>query len=132
LAILQKAGVHANAFRWVHAQQEKDKSIHLSAAKMGAWIEFDGINASEPASLTQHLEFVKFMKENGLLNQTLISQDAGWYNVGETDGGRFRPFTAIFETFIPLLKQQDFTDPEINQLLVHNPRESLMIKVRKI
>ncbi len=132
LAILKKAGVHASAFRWVHAQNEKDNQIYLQAAKMGAWIEFDGINGSEPENITHHVACVKFMKENGFLNQTLISQDAGWYWVGEPGGGVFRGYTAIFEKFIPALKNEGFTDDEVKQLLVHNPRESLTIKVRKI
>ena len=132
LAILKKVGVDASAFRWVHAQNEKDNQIHLQAAKMGAWLEFDGINGSEPESITHHLACVKFMKDNGFLNQTLISQDAGWYWVGEPDGGAFRGYTAIFEKFIPALKNEEFTDEDVKQLLVHNPRESLSIKVRKI
>jgi predicted metal-dependent phosphotriesterase family hydrolase len=132
LTILKKVGVHPSAFRWVHAQNEKDKQIHLRAAKMGAWIEFDGINGSEPETITHHVACVKFMKENGFLNQTLISQDAGWYWVGEPDGGVFRGYTAIFEKFVPALKNEGFTDNEVKQLLVHNPRESLTIKVRKI
>lgn len=132
LSILQKGGVHASAFRWVHAQNEKDKEIHLRAAKLGAWIEFDGINGSEPESISWHIECVKHMKANGFLNQTLISQDAGWYWVGEPGGGTFRGYTAIFEKFIPALRKEGFTEKEIKQLLVHNPRESLMIRVRKI
>jgi predicted metal-dependent phosphotriesterase family hydrolase len=132
LAILRKSGVDASAFRWVHAHLEKDKQIHLRAAKMGAWIEFDGINGSEQESITWHVECVKFMKENGVLNKTLISQDAGWYWVGEPGGGDFRGYTAIFEKFIPALKEEGFTDDEIKQLLVDNPRESLTIRVRKI
>ena len=130
--ILQKSGVHPSAFRWVHAQNEKDKQLHLRAARLGAWLEFDGINGSEPESITWHVECVKFIKENGLLNQTLISQDAGWYWVGEPDGGTFRNYTALFEKFIPALKEAGFTADDITQLLVHNPRESLRIKVRKI
>jgi phosphotriesterase-related protein len=82
-------------------------------------------------SITQHIDCLKFMKENALLNQTLISQDAGWYWVGERNGGHFRGFTAIFETFLPALKKEGFTDEEIHQLLVTNPRESLRIRVRK-
>ena len=132
LAILEKSGVHASAFRWVHAHLEKDKEIYLRAAKMGAWIEFDGINGSAPESITQHIECVKYMKEKGMLNKTLISQDAGWYWVGEPDGGNFRGYTSIFEKYIPALKTEGFTDEEIKQLLIHNPRESLMIRVRKI
>lgn len=132
LSILKRTGVDASAFRWVHAQNEQDKEIHLRAAKMGAWIEFDGINGTQPESIKHHVECVKTMKENGLLNKTLISQDAGWYWVGESEGGTFRGYTSIFETFVPALKKEGFTDDEITQLLVHNPKESLTIKVRKI
>lgn len=132
IAILQKSGVDASAFRWVHAQQEKDKEIYLRAAKMGAWIELDGINDSEPENITHHVECVTFMKKNGYLNKSLISQDAGWYWVGEPGGGNFRGYTGIFEAFIPALKKEGFKDEEIRQLLVENPKESLMIKVRRI
>jgi predicted metal-dependent phosphotriesterase family hydrolase len=132
IAILQKQGVHPSAFRWVHAQNEKDKTIHLRAARMGAWIEFDGINGSIPESISEHVALVKFMKENGLLNKTLISQDAGWYWVGEPDGGTFRGYTAIFDVFIPALKKEGFTDEDIKQLLIDNPKESLIIRVRKL
>jgi predicted metal-dependent phosphotriesterase family hydrolase len=130
LSILQKGGVHPSAFRWVHAQFEKDKTLHLRAAKMGAWIEFDGINSSEPGNIQQHVEFVKNMKDHGYLNQTLISQDAGWYWVGEPDGGKFRGYTDLFEKFIPALKEAGFSDDEVKQLLVENTKESLRVKVR--
>jgi phosphotriesterase-related protein len=35
LAILKKQACHASAFRWVHAQNEKDNQIYLQAAKYG-------------------------------------------------------------------------------------------------
>ena len=57
--------------------------------------------------------------------------NAGWYWVGEPQGGKFRRYTALFDTFVPALKKEGFTDVEINQLLVTNPKESLMIKVRR-
>ncbi|MFD0999677.1 phosphotriesterase [Ohtaekwangia kribbensis] len=132
LTILQKAGVSPDAFRWVHAQNEKDKQLHLQAARMGAWIEFDGINGSDPTGLQQHVDFVVSMKEHNLLNKVLISHDAGWYHVGEPDGGTFRSYTALFETFIPALKREGFTDRDIRQLLVDNPRKSLIIRVREL
>lgn len=131
LTILQKAGVSPDAFRWVHAQNEKDKQLHLQAARIGAWIEFDGINGSDPTGI-QHVDFVVSMKEHNLLNKVLISHDAGWYHVGEPDGGTFRGYTALFETYIPALKKEGFTDRDIRQLLVDNSRESLTIRVRKL
>lgn len=127
-AILRENGVDANAMRWVHAQSEKNKQIHLQVAKMGGWVEFDGIG---PESLEEHIDFVKNMKENGQLHRTLVSHDAGWYHVGEPGGGNFRPFTTLFEAFIPALENEGFTQKEINLLLVDNPRESLTIGVRK-
>ncbi len=127
-AIIRDSGVDASAMRWVHAQLEKDKQIHVQVAKMGGWVEFDGIS---PESLDEHVDFVKNMKENGLLHRTLVSHDAGWYHVGEPGGGNFRPYTTLFEAFIPALEREGFTQGEINQLLVENPRESLAIWVRK-
>lgn len=132
IEVLRQNGVHASAFRWVHAQNEKNKSLYLKAANVGAWIEFDGINDLEPESIKQHVEFVKFMKENGFLHRTLISQDAGWYWIGEPGGGTFRGYTAIFQKFIPALKNAGFTEAEIKLLLIDNPKESLLVKVRKI
>jgi phosphotriesterase-related protein len=130
IEILTANGVHPSAFRWVHAQLEKDKSLFLKAARMGAWIEFDGINETQPESIAEHIALVQFMKENGLLNRTLISQDAGWYWVGEPHGGTFRGYTGLFTTFLPALREKGFTEAEIKQLLVENPKESLLIKVR--
>ena len=120
------------AYRWVHAQNEKDQDIHLKAATEGAWIEFDGINDSVAGNIDEHVAFVKHLKQNGFLNQVLISQDAGWYHVGEPNGGDFRSFTGLFTKFIPALKTAGFTTTDVDQLLVKNPRESFRISVRKL
>jgi len=74
----------------------------LRAAKQGAWIEFDAINDSVPGNIEEHVAFVKYMKDNGFLNQVLISQDAGWYHVGEPNGGNFRGFTDCLRSLFPL------------------------------
>jgi predicted metal-dependent phosphotriesterase family hydrolase len=131
IQLMQKNGVHPSAFRWVHAQNEPDKELHIRAAKLGAWLEFDGINESEPGNIEKHVDFVKHMKENGYLKQVLVSQDAGWYHVGEPNGGNFRGFTTVFTKFVPALGSSGFSQEEIDQLLVGNPRESLIIRVRK-
>jgi phosphotriesterase-related protein len=131
IEIFQKAGVHLSAYRWVHAQNEKDRELHLRAAKAGAWIEFDGINPTIAGNIEEHVAFVKNMKDNGFLKQALISQDAGWYHVGEPNGGDFRGFTGLFEKFIPALKATGFTSNEVDQLLIENPKESLRVKIRK-
>lgn len=100
-------------FVWVHAQNEKDHAYHEQVAKAGAWVEFDGINER---SGPWHKQCVEWMNEKGLLNRTLISQDSGWYRVGEP-GGRFNGYTYIYTDFLPAL------DPNlVPQLMYDNPK----------
>ena len=88
-------------FVWVHAQSEKDHGFHEKAARAGAWVEFDGIREK---SADWHLECVRYMAERGLLGQTLISQDSGWYHVGEPGGGDYRGYSFIYTDFLPKLE----------------------------
>ena len=120
--ILDRAGVPANRFIWVHAHNEKDASFHIRAAKAGAWVEFDGISDD---SVGRHVDLVREMKAQGLLGRVLLSHDAGWYHVGEPGGGEFRPYTTLFTRVVPALEQAGVTKEEIRQILVDNPRRAL-------
>src|SRR5262249_12012695 len=95
---------------------------HVRAAEQGAWVEFDGIRE---ASLQRHVELVRFMTDRRLLGRTLISQDAGWYHVGEPGGGQFRSYETIFTRFVPELRRQGGTDADVRALLVENPARAL-------
>ena len=59
-----------------------------------------------------------------LANQTLISMDAGWYHVGEPAGGSYRGYDSLFTEFLPALRKA-FSEKQINQLIIGNPREAL-------
>jgi predicted metal-dependent phosphotriesterase family hydrolase len=52
--------------------------------------------------------------------------------VDKPDGGEFRPFDTMFTQFLPALKAASFTDEEVRQLLVVNPREAFTVRVRAI
>lgn len=97
LAIVQRFGDPAK-FVWVHAQNEIDHEIHARVAQAGAWVEFDGIS---PKSMNWHEQCVKAMEKRALLNRVLVSQDAGWYHVGEPGGGDYRGYELIFRDFLP-------------------------------
>jgi phosphotriesterase-related protein len=122
LQLLTRHDVPASAYVWVHAQSEKNRSVHIEAAKAGAWLEFDGIG---PKSLDAHLAPVAELIEAGFLNQLLISQDSGWYRVGEPRGGQFNGYTFLFDSFLPALKERGVTDAQIRQLIVTNPARAL-------
>ena len=127
LAILQEEGVDPAAWIWVHAQNERDATLQERAAERGGWVEFDGIG---PETIERHIELLRHMKQKGLLGRVLISQDAGWYSVGEPDGGTFRPYTTLFEEFLPALREAGFSGTEISRLMVENPAEAFTVRVR--
>lgn len=128
LDILKDQGVSPTARIWVHAQNETDKEMHIRAGKLKTWLSFDGVS---PNTLQVNLDYLKTLKENDLLDQVLVSQDSGWYNVGEPKGGKFQPYTCIHTKFIPLLQQNGFTAGELDRIFKINPAKAFVIKVRK-
>lgn len=114
LEIISGEGVDPEKFVWVHAQNERDHGIHEKVARAGAWVEFDGVG---PKTAAFHMECVRFLAAKGLLKRTLISQDAGWYHVGEPGGGQFRGYTYLYTDFLPMLDT-----PQVSILMVDNPR----------
>ena len=129
--LLEQYGVSPKAFIWVHAQSGEPSS-QVVAAKKGAWISFDNNVAPEASGIEENVKQILNLKNKGLLHAILISHDAGWYSVGELDGGTIRPYTAIFTHLLSALKKQGFTDHQINQLLVINPRNAFSIRVRTV
>ena len=128
IEILEQHGVSPGAWIWVHAQNEKDAELHFQAAKKGGWVEFD---AAGPSTLSDTIDFISRMKNQGFIKNILISQDAGWYHVGETNGGEFRNFNFVFTQLIPEMKRKGFSQKEIEQIFVTNPSIALCMNIRK-
>ncbi len=114
LEIVTAERVSPAKFVWVHAQNERDHGVHEKIARAGAWVEFDGIG---PKTVELHLECVRFLRAKRLLTRTLISQDSGWYHVGEPGGGEFRGYTYLYSDFLPRLELS-----EVVVLMWENPR----------
>lgn len=127
LSMVAATGAHPRAFIWVHAQ-EKGAEHHLEAARQGAWVEIDGISQDNYADYAQQ---VKVLRDEGWLNRVLVSCDAGWYRVGEPQGGEYRSHAVLLQKFVPALKGLGFTDAEVSQLLVTNPAEAFTVRVRR-
>ena len=127
LAILDMNGLSPEAFIWIHAQNEEDWSRCLEAAKMGAWIAFDGLNDQ---NVDEYVKRIKFMKENQVLNHLLVSHDAGWYDPDQIGGGNFRAYTTVFNKLIPELLKEGLSQSDINLIFNKNPVEAFAIRVR--
>jgi len=79
-------------------------------------VEFDGIG---PKSLDWHKECVEFMAGEKLLDRVLISQDTGWWHVGEPAGGTYNSYEPIYLDFLPKIQQAWWP-----KLLWDNPRQA--------
>ena len=127
LDIIQAAEVQPSAFIWVHAQG-KGTENHLRMARAGAWVEIDGISKENYAD---HARQVLALRDAGLLNRVLVSCDAGWYRVGEPNGGQYRSHAVLLERFLPELKTLGLSQAEVDQLLITNPAEAFAVRVSR-
>jgi len=100
--ILKEYGVSPDARIWVHAQNEKDKTYHVEAAKAKSGVSFDGVNSK---TIDETVAYLENMKSNDLLHRVLMSQDSGWYNVGEAGGGKYNDYNSIHDLANPRIKK---------------------------
>lgn len=130
---LKSNNISPTAWVWTHAQSGSLDG-NVEAANEGAWISLDNVNseAGENGNIEWYADRISDLREADHLDQVLISHDAGFYEAGNENGGDFRGYTDIFDSLIPELKERDFSDEEINQLIVKNPQNAYGIRVRKV
>jgi phosphotriesterase-related protein len=114
------------AFVWTHAQEGSPEG-RLRAAQMGVWISLDYIHRD---GIDQNIRMIDHLKDAGYLRCILISHDAGWYDPDQPSGGDFRGYNDIFEFLIPALKKSGYSQKEIDQLLIENPKKAFAIGLR--
>jgi phosphotriesterase-related protein len=134
--ILVEEGVDPRALIVVHAQNTSSEE-QIQLIKRGAWVSLDGIN-KKPETIDKYIDFLVVLKKENLLSKVLISHDDGWAVVQKEDGsigfelfgnGNEKPFSTILDILIPRLKDLNFTQDDIDQLLVTNPAEAYKIEV---
>lgn len=126
--IIESKGVSPKAWIWIHAQNEKDFSYHTRIGKSGGWVSYDGVHKE---GIADCISFLKHMQKENLLNQVLLSQDSGWYNVGQPDGGVYNDYNTIADKLLPAMKEKGFTEKDIYQLFVINPVNAYSLRVKK-
>lgn len=136
LKVLNDMGVSPSAFVWTHAQNGTMNG-YLQAASLGAWISLDNIkdqpsdDPKKPNGISWFVKTLRELKANGILDHILISHDAGWYDIGEKNGGGYRGYTDLFTKLIPQLMENGFTQKDIDLLLKENPKRAYTIHIRK-
>jgi len=137
LDVLAQEGVHGSAFIWVHADAfvwltdgREDIGLRREAAARGAWIELDSL-CNDGIKQELHIAAVKDLLAAGFESQILLSQDAGWYTVGQPRGGAQRPYHPMLTEFMPALEKAEIPDA-VSKFLIDNPRRALTPQVRRL
>lgn len=117
LDIIEAMGYQAQRFIWIHTQKEPDFTWHLEAARRGAWLEYDEIGTDDD----YYLERIQRILDAGLGDHLLLSQDRGWYDPARPGGGVPKPFTYLFDEFLPKLRAVGVDEKTIHQLVQANP-----------
>jgi len=107
-------------FIWVHAQVERNRTIHRELAARGVFIEFDSLGW-QPSDDNSLIAAIKELLAAGYGDRILLSHDAGWYQPGQTNGGTQKPYTYLHKTFIPKLRSNGLTDTMIRMITDENP-----------
>ncbi len=109
----------------VHCDAEEDLNIHREIAKRGAWIEYDSVGEGNVEKI---LKMIEFVANEGLEDHLLLSQDAGWYNVGEPLGGKIRSYAYLVRDFLPMMLGRDFKREFIETIMRRNPAKAFQMK----
>lgn len=124
--IIEEEKLPLNKFIWVHGDVEQNSEIIMKLAKKGIWIEFDYLGRCKEFSW--HLETIKSLIENNLIDRLLLSQDAGVFYFGEKNHKEsILPYDRIFKEFIPYCEYNGISHETFHKLLTENPLKVLNI-----
>ncbi|MCS7146222.1 MAG: phosphotriesterase [Nitrososphaerota archaeon] len=125
LRIADSEGLDLSKLIVAHSDAIDDLGVHLEILRQGAWVSYDGIRE---ATVERSLRLVLFVREHGFERQLLLSQDSGWYNVGEPRGGNIRGYSYLVKEFIPLLLGRGLGRDFVERVLIDNPSRVFQIK----
>ena len=121
LDILEEEGATPDSLIVAHTGSEPDQFYHFKIAERGAWVEYDHLNRKSHAEVEGNIMLIQEMLHKGYEDQLLISQDSGWYNVGQDNGGEINGFEYLVKDFTPLLGKKGISNATIHKLMVENP-----------
>jgi predicted metal-dependent phosphotriesterase family hydrolase len=125
---VRAGGVDPSALIIVHAEGIGGPAAQLELAESGVWIEYDGVR---PGSSSRHVRLIETLLQAGFGDRILLSHDAGWYQVGDPQGGSTRPYTAISHELIPALERAGISCDVVEAILIDNPARAFAVRVRR-
>ncbi len=124
-ALMHAEGFPPERFVWAHADAQDGPEAHLELAQQGMWISLDSIGNRHG----EHVAMLRALLEAGMEGRVLLSQDSGWYNVGDPLGGNVRPFHKLFTEFVPFAQEQGIDAGALRRILSDNVARFLHVRV---
>jgi phosphotriesterase-related protein len=88
------------------------------------WISLDGIDGD----YALQAGMLKTLATEHAATHALISQDSGWYSVGEPAGGKVRPYHTLFTEFIPYAAANGVEAALLEEIVTANAARALRIR----
>ncbi len=123
--IIEREGLPFERFIWIHAQTEPDLSVHEKLAAKGMWISIDNIGQ---APFEEHCRLLQGLIDRGMQDCVLLSQDTGFYHVGEEKGGQILPYHRLFTEFIPFALDWGIDAGTLGKFNRENPARALRVR----
>lgn len=121
LDIIEAEGYTASRFISIHTQAEPDFAMHRAVAARGAWIEYDHVGREPDEAV---VALILKALHAGLGGQLLLSHDLGWFDPALPGGGTARPYTALVDRVLPMLRAAGVDEAMIVRLTEVNPFEA--------
>ena len=123
LQLLDQYEVDPAVWVWVHASKVEDLDFLVESARKGVWLSLDKFKSPEAEDYVTKLTL---LRKEGVLNRVLLSHDGNSYNRERN----LKKYDAVITHLVPVLKDNGFSEEEINQILVINPQNAFKVGVR--
>lgn len=123
LDVLESEGVAPHRVIIGHVDGVPGPDYQLELASRGCYVELDGFGTDSPYDSERALVLLQTLRDRGHLRQVLISHDVFLRSHMRRRGGP--GYTWISRELVPRLAELGFTDDDVHQLTVANPRRAL-------
>lgn len=126
LDIIQENGGRPDRVLLCHMQRNPDPYYYASILDRGAYICFDEPNKAAYRPDTQIAGNIKWLLDRGYGHQILLGMDGGRIEALASymeGAGQANGLEYLLTRFVPLLKQFDITDAQIEDMLENNPAD---------
>lgn len=107
-----------------HSDRNCDPEYLLSLASHGVYVGFDGCGKIKYYPDSTRIEMLRILKDHGYINRIMISGDMGRASYLKGYGGG-PGFAYIATKFIPRMLRNGFTQDDIDQIFIRNPKDWL-------